>query len=83
MMDKDFEFLRNQLKLSEYLMVSIKELVQNNIKLSNADFDNIHDQCMEYLQTFGFDDQYQLTEHGQSIQHIIDKIFDLQKVTNQ
>lgn len=61
-------------------MVSLKELVQNNIKFSNADFDNVHDQCMKYLQTFGFDEHYQLTECGQIAQKIIDKIFDSKKI---
>lgn len=78
----EFKFLRDQVEMSEYLILCIKELVQNKFKLSNTDFDSVHDECMTYLQEFGFDDQYQLTEHGQLVQKIIDTIFDLQTSIN-
>ncbi len=78
----EFKFLRDQIEISEYLILSIKELVQSKVKLSDMDFDSIHDQCMEYLQEFGFDDRDQITEQGKLAQKIIDTIFDLQTSIN-
>lgn len=78
----EFKFLREHVEISEYLILCIKELVQNKVKLSDSDFDFIHDQCMEYLQEFGFDELYRLTEQGKFVQKIIDTIFDLQTSIN-
>jgi 2-oxo-4-hydroxy-4-carboxy--5-ureidoimidazoline (OHCU) decarboxylase len=75
----NYIFLENKLAIKSDLIKKIQLLSNKRQKLSDEDYEYFHEICMDYMQRFGFDENYLLTPEGKMVEQIMDEIFDLQE----
>ena len=76
---EEFEYLKNTLFLSKDLEFSVLVERKNEdvvaLHVSEDQADKIRDLCNEKLQIVGFDEDYNLTNEGKILDHLIDKFY--------
>ncbi|MDR2764283.1 MAG: hypothetical protein LBB90_04560 [Tannerella sp.] len=73
--EKQYVFLQ---KLTEKQSVHISVLSTNNdiiIEISEEDAEKIRDLASEYIDIYGFDENYELTNFGQLAENLIDILY--------
>ena len=69
--------LRDEIMISDFLIKKIENTFHHGQRLSEKEYEFIHDKCMDFLQRTGFDEDYNLTIKGKLIESFIDRLFDL------
>lgn len=75
----DIEFMLLSLKdMPENLADKLKQLGENKIKpedISIDEYDSLRDLCGDWLQMYGFDENYNPTKEGEMLENLIDKLY--------
>ena len=72
---KQYYFLRDLIKQSINTNVFYKDNRIVIIELSEDDGDKIRDLALDYLDIYGFDRDYELTELGKLAEELVDKLY--------
>ena len=75
LMIKQYYFLQNLIKQSIITNVFYKDNHIVIIELSEDDMDKIRDLALDYLDIYGFDKDYELTESGILAEELVDKLY--------
>ena len=72
---KQYYFLQGLIKQSIITNVFYKDNHIVIIELSEDDMDKIRDLALDYLDIYGFDKDYELTESGKLAEELVDKLY--------
>ena len=72
---KQYYFLQDLIKQSIITNVFYKDDHIVIIELSEDDMDKIRDLALDYLDIYGFDKDYELTESGIVVEELVDKLY--------
>ena len=73
---KDIEYLLSLLSTNQGLAKNLREAAQNeSLEISDELADELRDICCDRLDTHGFDENYDPTTEGVTLENLIDKLF--------
>ena len=71
----DIDFMLDVLDLTDELRAKLERTQEGQCQLSLEEADKLRDLCGERLQTHGFGPGYELTEEGEKLEALIDRLY--------
>jgi hypothetical protein len=72
---EDIDFMLEHLEMPLSIYSKLRRGEKSFCELSPDEIDLLHDLCGDRLQTHGFDLNYDLTEEGEILEALIDKLY--------
>ena len=72
---RDAEFILSNIYLPKYFKVLLNSASIEGILLSDEDADELRDLCTAFLDEYGFDANYVLTDKGKKAENLIEQLY--------
>lgn len=71
----EIDFMLRNLGLPGTLRDKLEQAKQGGARLSSSEADTLRDLCGDRMQSHGFDSDMELTEEGQRLESLLDRLF--------
>ena len=72
---RNVEFILSNISLPKHLSTFLNNASIKGLLLSDDDADELRDLCTEFLDEYGFDENYVLTDKGEETENLIDRLY--------